>query len=76
VIINLFNFFPFLFFFFFPLKKVPHISTTSSNGNVQALMMQLRASEDGRMAALMEMQRIRTQLGYDQDLHLDSKMEV
>ena len=39
-------------------------------------MMQLRASEDGRMAALMEMQRIRSQLGYDQELHLDSKMEV
>ena len=54
---------------------VPQLSP-AGNGNVQALMLQLRASEDGRMAALMEMQRLRTQLGYDQDLHLDSKMEV
>ena len=44
--------------------------------NVDALMMQLRASEDGRMAALMELQRLRTQLGFSQEQDMDAKMEV
>ena len=52
---------------------VPQLSPTP---NVQALMLQLRASEDGRMACLMELQRMRTQNGYDQEMSVDAKIEV
>ncbi len=44
--------------------------------NVEALVQQLRLSEDGRMGALMEVQRLRTQLGMTHEQSNDATLEL